>query len=62
MRFDEEKRGWAFAGAEGLERWGRAHEWPAQVVLVLGAVAIAAVVFVFGLLVGAGIAPWLGGG
>jgi len=29
--------------------------------LVLGAVAIAAVVFVLGLLVGAGIAPWLGG-
>jgi hypothetical protein len=40
----------------------RAHEWPAQVVLTLGAVAIAAVVLVFGLLVGAGIAPWLGGG
>jgi hypothetical protein len=39
----------------------RAHEWPAQVVLVLGAVAIAAVVFVFGLLVGAGIAPMVGG-
>jgi hypothetical protein len=38
----------------------RAHEWPAQVVLVLGAVAIAAVVFVVGLLVGAGMAPWLG--
>jgi hypothetical protein len=29
-------------------------------VLVLGAVAIAALVFVFGPLVGAGIAPWLG--
>jgi hypothetical protein len=29
---------------------------------VLGAVAIAAVVFVFGLLVGAGVAPWFGGG
>jgi hypothetical protein len=41
-------------------RWVRAHEWPAQV--VLGAVAIAAVVFVFALLVGAGIAPWSGGG
>jgi hypothetical protein len=40
----------------------RAHEWPAQVVFMLGAVAIAAVVFVFGLLVGAGIAPWLGCG
>jgi hypothetical protein len=38
-------------------RWVRAHEWPAQAVLVLGAVAIAAVVFVVGLLVGAGIAP-----
>jgi hypothetical protein len=44
-----------------LWRWVRAHEWPAQIVLMLGAVAIAAVVFVFGLLVGAGIAPWLGG-
>jgi hypothetical protein len=42
-------------------RWVRAHEWPAQIVLMLGAVAIAAVVFVFGLLVGAGIAPWLSG-
>jgi hypothetical protein len=40
-------------------RWVRAHQWPAQV--VLGAVAIAAVVFVFGLLVGAGIAPMIGG-
>jgi hypothetical protein len=30
-------------------------------VLVLGAVAIAAVVFVFGLLVGAAIAPMVGG-
>jgi hypothetical protein len=29
-------------------------------VLLLGAVAIAAVLFVFGLLVGAGIAPWVG--
>jgi len=51
-RADELRRIW---------RWVRAHEWPAQVVLVLGAVAIAAVVFVLGLLVGAGIAPWLGG-
>jgi hypothetical protein len=42
-------------------RWTRQHHWTAQIVLVLGAVAIAAVVFVFGLLVGAGIAPWLGG-
>jgi hypothetical protein len=42
-------------------RWVRAHELPAQAVLVLGAVAIAAVVFVVGLLVGAGIAPMLGG-
>jgi hypothetical protein len=32
--------------------------WTAQIVLVLGAVAIAAVVFVVGLLVGAGVAPW----
>jgi hypothetical protein len=31
-----------------------------QIVLVLGAVAVAAVVFVL-LLVGAGVAPWLGG-
>jgi hypothetical protein len=42
-------------------RWVRAQEWPAQIVVVLGAVAIAAVVFAFGLLVGAGVAPWLGG-
>jgi hypothetical protein len=35
----------------------RAHKWP--VLIVPGAVAIAAVVFVFGLLVGAGIAPRL---
>jgi hypothetical protein len=39
----------------------RAHEWPVQILLMLGAVAIAAVALVFGLLVGAGIAPWLGG-
>jgi hypothetical protein len=32
--------------------WVRAHEWPAQIVLMLGA---------FGLLVGARIASWLGG-
>jgi hypothetical protein len=44
-----------------LVRWVRAHEWPAQVVLMLGAVAIAPVVFVFGLLVGAGIAPMMDG-
>jgi hypothetical protein len=43
-------------------RWVRREHWPAQVVIVLGAVAIAAVVFAVGLLVGAGIAPWLGGG
>jgi hypothetical protein len=43
-------------------RWVRREHWTAQIVLVLGAVAIAAVVFVFGLLVGAAIAPWLGGG
>jgi hypothetical protein len=43
-------------------RWVRAHDWPAHVVLVLGAVAIASVVFVFGLLVGAGVAPVIGGG
>jgi hypothetical protein len=43
-------------------RWFRAHEWPAQAVLVLGAVAIAAVLFVFGLMVGTGIAPMVGGG
>jgi hypothetical protein len=45
-----------------LVRWFRAHEWPAQAVLVLGAVAIAAVLFVFGLMVGTGIAPMVGGG
>jgi hypothetical protein len=47
--------------ATRIWRWVRTHEWPEQIVLVLGAVAIAAVMFVFGLLVGAGIAPWLGG-
>jgi hypothetical protein len=45
-----------------LVRWTRQHHWTAQVVLVLGAVAIAAVVFVFGLLVGAGITPMVAGG
>jgi hypothetical protein len=38
-------------------RWVRAHELPAQVVLVLMAVAVAYLALVFGLLVGAGIAP-----
>jgi hypothetical protein len=33
-----------------------------KVVLVLAAVAVVAVVFVVGLMVGAGIAPWVGGG
>jgi hypothetical protein len=42
-------------------RWMRREHWTAQIVLMLGAVTIAALVFVFGLLVGAGIAPWLGG-
>jgi hypothetical protein len=42
-------------------RWTRRHHWTAQVVLVLGAVAIAALALVFGLLIGAGIAPWAGG-
>jgi hypothetical protein len=42
-------------------RWVRREHWTAQIVLVLGAVAIAAVVFAVGLLVGAGIAPMVGG-
>jgi hypothetical protein len=42
-------------------RWVRAHELRAQMVLMLGAVAIAALALVFGLLVGAGIAPMIGG-
>jgi hypothetical protein len=42
-------------------RWVRREHWTVQIVLMLGAVTIAALVFVFGLLVGAGIAPWLGG-
>jgi hypothetical protein len=44
-----------------IVRWVRREHWSARVVLVLMAVAVAAVVFVVGLLVGAGIAPWLGG-
>jgi hypothetical protein len=41
-------------------RWLRAHEWPAQVVLVLMAVTVAYLALVFGLLFGAGIAGWWG--
>jgi hypothetical protein len=42
-------------------RWVRAHELPAQIVLALGFTAIASLALVFGLLIGAGIAPWVGG-
>jgi hypothetical protein len=42
-------------------RWFRAHELPAQVVLVLMAVTVAYLAAAFGLLIDAGIAPWLGG-
>jgi len=44
-----------------IVRWVRREHWSAQVVLALMAVAIAALALVFGLLVGARIAPWLGG-
>jgi hypothetical protein len=44
-----------------LWRWVRREHWTAQIVLVLGAVAIAAVLFVVGLLVGAAIAPMVSG-
>jgi len=44
-----------------LWRWLRREHWTVQIVLVLGAVAITALVFVVGLLVGAGIALWVGG-
>jgi hypothetical protein len=39
--------------------WIGRHEWPARVVIVLGEIALAYVCFVFGLLVGAGVSPWL---
>ena len=42
-------------------RWTRGHHWTAQIVLWLGAVTVAYLALVFGTLVGAGIAPWLGG-
>jgi hypothetical protein len=42
-------------------RWVRAHEWPAQVVIITGAVAVCYLAFVFGLLLGAGIAPMVAG-
>jgi hypothetical protein len=42
-----------------LWRWVRAHEWPAQVVLVLMIVTVCYVALVFWLLVGAGVAPWV---
>jgi hypothetical protein len=38
-----------------IVRWVRREHWTAQIVLALMAVAVAAVVFVVGLLVGAGI-------
>jgi hypothetical protein len=41
--------------------WVRREHWTAQIVIVLASGAVAAVVFVVGLLVGAGVAPWLGG-
>jgi hypothetical protein len=41
-------------------RWVRREHWSAQVVLWLAAVAVAAVVFVVGLLVGTGFAPVVG--
>jgi hypothetical protein len=40
--------------------WIRAHVWPAKVVLMLRVVTVAYLALVFGLLVGAGIAGWLG--
>jgi hypothetical protein len=40
-------------------RWIRRHQLPAQVVLVLGVVTIGYALLVLGLLLGAGIAPWL---
>jgi hypothetical protein len=42
-----------------LVRWTRQHHWTAQIVLWLGAVTVCYLALVFGLLVGAGIAPWL---
>jgi hypothetical protein len=42
-----------------IVRWARREHWTAQVVLVLMAVAVATVVFVVGLLFGAGFASWV---
>jgi hypothetical protein len=43
-----------------LARWTQQHHWTAQIVILLGCVAIAVLALVFGLLVGAGIAPFIG--
>jgi hypothetical protein len=44
-----------------MVRWVRREHWSAQIVIVLAAIAVAAVVFVVGPLVGAGIGPMVGG-
>jgi hypothetical protein len=42
-----------------IVRWVRREHWSAQLVVAPAAVAVAAVVFVVGLLVGAGLAPFV---
>jgi hypothetical protein len=41
-----------------IVRWVGRRQWPAQIVLALAAVAVAALALVGGLLVGAGVASW----
>jgi hypothetical protein len=44
-----------------LVRWTGQHHWTAQIVLWLGALTVAYLALVFGLLIGAGVAPMMGG-
>jgi hypothetical protein len=40
--------------------WMRRHQWPARIAIIIGEIAIVYVILVFELLIGIGIAPWLG--
>jgi hypothetical protein len=46
----------------GLRRhiaWIGRHQWPARIVIVVGEITLAYIALVLGLLIGAGIAPWI---